>query len=134
MIPSAPAARAALATGSRISLPPCGMTDIDKYREMTFLLQERYRRDIQGIPGPFLVSANPPFTEDDLSISAGDDVFRRKQQLLHRRRHTPLQKDRRTHRTRRLQQLKVLHIAGPDLDHIHILDGQFHIGGVRRSH
>ena len=75
---------------------PGGMAGIDNYRQVRHCVQHRNGGDIQRVSCRGLKGADAALAQDHLVVTAGHDVFGRKQQLFKCSRDTPLQEHRLT--------------------------------------
>ena len=105
-----------------------GMAGIDNNRQVGQLMQHRHATQIQGVAGSRFKGADAPLAEDHLLIAAGHDVFRAHEQLLQGVGQTALEKDGLVDLPQLLEQLEVLHVARPHLDHIHVLKQRQMVG------
>jgi hypothetical protein len=91
---------------------------------MRELLEHRNRHQIEGEAIGGLERANAALAEDHLLVALLEDVLRRHQQLLERRREAALEQDRAAAASDLGEQRVVLHVARADLDHVGILFNQ----------
>ena len=107
------------------------MAGVDDHRQVRQLFQHRYGGNIQRVPGIGLEGADPPFAEDHILIAARHDIFRAHEQFLIGTHETPFEQDGLFQFAQLLEQFKVLHVAGTNLDHIHLLK-IFQLGEVHQ--
>ena len=100
---------------------------VHHHRQVGELLQGRHGRDVEGIAGVGLEGADAALTENDLGIALGDNIFRRHEELLERRHHAPLEQDGLAGPAQSLEQGKVLHVPGPDLEDIGVFVHQIDV-------
>ena len=85
------------------------------------LVEHGHGGDVQGVAGVVAEGADAPLTEDHPLVAAGHDVFGAHQQLLQGVGQAALEQDGLVHLAQLPKQVKVLHIPGTHLQHIHIL-------------
>ena len=78
-----------------------------------------------GLEGP-----DAPLAQDHPLVAPGQDILRRLQQLRYRGGHTPLQQHGLPDLAQGLEQGEILHIPGPDLQDIHLIQ-VLQLAGVR---
>src|SRR5579863_2882388 len=87
---------------------------------MRQLVNDRNRRNIHRVARVRFERSDPPLAQDHIVISPGHYVFRREQQFFQRRRNPSFHQNRLAHLPQFAQQIKVLHVARPNLQNIHI--------------
>ena len=120
--PSAPAATAARAIGSDLVAQPGAVTGIDHDRKVTQLVDHRHRGDVERIAGVALEGPNPPLAEDHVRYCRPRGTY--SAESSHSSTVAEMPRLRRIG-LRRLPQLpqqgEILHVPGPDLQHVRIL-------------
>src|SRR5688572_148574 len=99
-------------------------------RQVAQLLDHRDGGDVERVPRCRLERADAALAEDDVVVAAGQDVFRRQQPLLDRRRDTALEQHRLALVTQFPQQGEVLHVAGADLEDVTVVGDQLDLAAV----
>ena len=99
-----------------------GMAWIHHYRKVAFFFQVRNHAQIQGVASIWIEGSNSSLAQYHLVISRCHDVFSRHQQFFYSVGQTTLQENGFITTTQLLQKVKVLHIAGTNLNHIHIIE------------
>ena len=131
MIPSAPTAAAARASGSTRSRRPAACDGIDDHRQVRLVLEHRNRAEVERVPGRRLEGLDPALAEDDPVVALLGHVLGGHQQLLDRGRDPALEQHRLLGAPDLGQQQEVLAVARADLDHVRRLD---HLLDVARVH
>ena len=90
-------------------------------RQMRLFLQHGNRGNIQGIPHGSLECADTSLTENHILIASCHNIFCAHEQFIQGIRHAAFEENGLFQLSELFQKLKVLHISGADLDHIHIL-------------
>ncbi len=98
--------------------------------QLRLLLQRRRPHYIERVARNRLERPDPPLAENHRLGSGRQRMLGRAGPLLHRRRHAPLQQHRHSAGPRLLQQRKVLHGTGSDLDHCNVPGGKLHIARI----
>ena len=83
-------------------------------------MQYGYGGQIQGIAGGSLKGTDAPLAENDVFIALAHDVLRAHEQLLNGIGQAALQQNGLSGLAKFLQKIKILHIPGAHLNHIHI--------------
>ena len=108
--------------GGNLRRSPGGMRRIDHHRQMGELFELRHRPDVEGV-ALRAEGADSPFDEDDVLIPLSEEILRRPQELVEGGRWTSAKEDGETGPPRLPEQLEVLHGAGVQLEHVHLLGG-----------
>ena len=91
---------------------------VDHDRQMGHLFQHRHGGNIQRVAHARLKGADAALTQHDIGVALGHDVLSTHDQLLQGGGKAALEQHRYIQLADRLEQLKVLHVARADLDHI----------------
>src|SRR5436190_14432170 len=94
------------------------MAGVDQYWQVTQSLHCRHYAQVQCVASVVSESTYSALAQDDVVVAFAHHVLRGHQKLFQRCRHSALQQDRLLSSTRALEQRKVLHIAGADLDDV----------------
>ena len=86
-----------------------------------FFVDDGHSGEVEGVAGVLLEGADAALAEDDLLVAARHDILGAHDPLFDGVAQAALEQHRLVHLADGLQQLEVLHIAGTDLHHIHIL-------------
>ena len=132
MIPSAPAAAAAIDSGGDEAAPAGRVAGVDDHRQVGHLLQRRDRGDVQREAVGRLERPDPALAQDHVRVALLEDVLRRHQQLLERRGQAALDQRRLAGAADLAQQRVVLHVAGADLDHVGHLEHRLEVARVHQ--
>ena len=97
-----------------------GVAGVNDDRQVGQIVKHCHGGQIQGIPGGGFEGADAPLAEDDLLIALTHDVFRAHEKLLDGVGQTPLEKNGLFRLAQLLQKVKILHIPGTYLNHVHI--------------
>ena len=116
--------------GSHQLRPPGGVAGVHDHRQVGQLFQHRNGGNVQSGAAVGLEGTDAPLAQDHLPVAPGQDVLRRLQQLRHRGGHTPLQQHGLPDLAQGLEQGEILHIPGPDLQNIHLIQ-VLQLAGVR---
>ena len=87
---------------------------------MGHLFQHGHRRQIQRVAHAGLKGADAPLAEHHVGVAFRHDVLGAHDQLLQRAGKPALEQHRHIGAAHRLEQLKVLHVAGANLNHVHL--------------
>src|SRR6266850_4368684 len=98
---------------------------------MRQLFEHRHGAQVEGVPCLGLVGSNAPLTEYDSSVAFSRNVFGGKQKLLDGSAQAALEHDRFVEFADVREQLKVLHVARPDLQNICILTHNIQVPGIK---
>ena len=85
-------------------------------------MQHHHAGQVQGVAHTRLKSADAPLAEDDVLVALGHDVLGAHDQFFQGVGQAALEQHRLFLAADGFQKLKVLHIAGPDLDEVHVLE------------
>ncbi len=99
-------------------------------RQIGLLLDDRYRRQVQGVAGvalPLAYGQNSPLAQDDILVSFGDDVFGEGEHLLDAGAEVPLEQDGLLLPRHLGEQVLIVHVPGAYLDYIGVLRGYVHL-------
>ena len=107
------------------------MGRVHHHGKVALPLHRQHRRQVQGVAGVRLEGADAPLAQDHVGVPPRHDVFRAHQPLLDGGGQPPLQQDGLVGPAHLFQQVEVLHIPRPDLDHVHRLLKQ---GELIRAH
>ena len=105
------------------------MAGVYQHRQVGGPLQHGDGGHVQSGTGGGHAAAYTALTQDDLLVAAGEQVLRCQQEFLHRGGEAALQQHGAAQLAQRFQQRIVLHIAGTDLQHVHI-GQQIQLGGI----
>jgi hypothetical protein len=97
---------------------PQRVAQVDDHRERRLELEDRHRRDVERVAGGALEGADAALAQHHALVAVRQDVFGGEQQFLERRAEGALQEDRLVDLPERLQQLGVVHVARPHLEHV----------------
>ena len=100
------------------------MAGVNDDGQMAQPLHRGHDTKVKRIAGVIGEGAYPAFAQNHLVVALAHHVLGSHQQLVQGRRHAALHQHRLTGPAGALEQGKVLHVAGPDLDHIGILRNQ----------
>src|SRR5436190_18067931 len=89
---------------------------------MRELLDERDRRNVQGVAGVSLKGLDAALADDDFVIAAGHQVLGRKQRLFNRRRRAAFEQNWLVELGKVSQQIVILHVARADLQNVYVTD------------
>ena len=96
------------------------MAGIDDHRQVGHLFQHRHSGNIQSIAHAVFKGADAALAQHHVGVSGGHDVLGAHHQFLQRGAEAALEQHRNVGASHRLEQLKILHVAGADLDHVHL--------------
>src|SRR5215217_7256184 len=105
---------------------------VDHDWQMRELAQHRHRHQVEREAVARLVRADAAFAEHHLLVALLEDVLSRHEQLLERRRQPALQQDRLARAAHFSEQRVVLHVAGPELDHVGHLEHGIEVAHVQQ--
>src|SRR5579859_1899163 len=103
---------------------------IGHYRQVREFFGQCDGGQVECVAHASLKRLDSAFAEGNLAISAGKQVFRRQQPLLHRGARATLEQNRLLGGREPSQQGKILHVARAYLEHIGVLANQVHIFGA----
>src|SRR5581483_7319882 len=110
--------------------PAGGVARIDDDRQVAQTLDVGHGAQVEHVAGRFLERAHAALAEDDVGVPLGQDVLGRHEQVLDGGAHGALEQDRLARLADLLEQVKVLHVAGADLEHVGIALDQRHLARV----
>ena len=93
---------------------------VDDHRQMGHLFQHRHGGNVQRVAHAGLKGADAALAQHHVGVALGHDVLGAHHQLLQGGGQAALQQHRGLQAAHGFQQLKVLHIACADLDHVHV--------------
>ena len=106
-------------------IPPAGrVARIGDYGKVGLLLEHRDGRQVEGVSSRVRESSYTPFAEDHVLVPLLHDVLRGQEQVLHRGRHSPLEKDRPLESSDLGEEGKILHVTRSDLEHVGVFGDQ----------
>ena len=97
-----------------------GVAGIDHHGQMGQVVQYSHSGQVQSIAGGGFKGADAPLAEDYVFIALAHDVLRAHEQLLNGIGKSALQQNGLSGLAKFLQKIKILHIPGAHLNHIHI--------------
>lgn len=107
---------------------PCvaaGVAGVHDDGQVGHLVEHDHAGEVEGVPHTGLEGADAALAEDDVLVALGHDVLGAHDELLQRVGKAALEQDGLLLTAHGLEQLEVLHIAGTDLNEVHILkEGQ----------
>ena len=95
------------------------------------LPDDGHGREVERVAGGRLEGADAALAEDDVGVARREDVLGGHEPLLDGRRQAALQEHRLAALAHGLQEDEVGHVAGADLEHVHVAVEDLHIGRVR---
>ena len=95
------------------------MAGVNDNGQVAVLLNNRNNAEVKRIAGILLKGTNAALTKHHLLVALAHNIFRRHQPFLNGVAKTAFQQHRRFGAPHRFQQVKILHIARPNLNHIH---------------
>ena len=101
--------------------PGC-MAGVDDDGQMGELAQHRDAGEVQCVAGVGLEGADAAFAEDHVVVAPGHDVLGAHQQFFVGGAHAAFEEDRLVQFADCLEQVEVLHVAGADLDDVHVFE------------
>jgi hypothetical protein len=102
-----------------------GMARVEKDRQVSLGFEHRHSVDVGRVAGRGLKSPNPALTEHDAPVAVRDDVFGSHQQVFDGGGHAAFEQDGALGFADGVQQVEVLHVARPDLEHVGVFGDQF---------
>jgi len=106
------------------------MRRIDHDREMGQRPQQRHRRQVEQVARLLVVGPDAAFAQHDLVVPRDVDVFGSHQPLFDRCRDAPFKQHRLARAAHLAQEPEVLHVAGPDLQHVGVALDQLDVAHV----
>ena len=99
-----------------------GVAGVHHHGQVGHLVQHHHTREVEGVAHTGLKGADAPLAEDDVLVALGHDVLGAHHELFQRVGKTALEQDGLFLAAYGLEQLKVLHVAGTDLNEVHVLE------------
>ena len=97
-----------------------GVAGVHHHGQVGHFVQHHHAGQVQGVAHAGLKGADAPLAQDDVLVAFRHDVFGAHDQLFQGVGQAALEQHRLFLAAGGFQQLKVLHVAGPDLDKVHI--------------
>ena len=98
-----------------------GVAGVYDDRQVSLLVDDGHSGEVQRVAGVLFKGADAALAEDDVLVAAGHDVLSGHDPLLDGVAQAALEQHGLVHLANGFQQLEVLHVAGTDLHHVHIL-------------
>ena len=98
-----------------------GVAGVHDDGQVGLFVDDGHCREIEGVAGVLLEGTDAALAQNDLLVAAGHDILSAHDPLLDGVAQAALEQHRLVHLAHGLEQLEVLHVAGTDLYHVHVL-------------